>query len=367
MVNVPCCSPISALALVVAPLLNGVIKRSKAGWQNRQGPGILQPWFDLWKYLGRESVVSEHASWLFRWAPYVYFAAHLAAAALVPTLVLASPLCGDGRRRSCWSACSLWLASPWRWPRWTPPATSAGWAPAGSWPSPPWWSRRCSSPSSPWPFPPARRSWARWWAMGSMSVARLLALGGALHRRHSRDGADPRRQPGYAPGADHGPRGHAAGVLRPSAGAAPLGHPHQAVGHALAAGGPVFPWGMARDASALSLALGLGSLPAEADGCWAWPSLWSRAPTSSCASSGCRSCWARRACSGCWRSPLSTWWEARHDPSRFPGRPGPVGQSGAPSPGDGPGLGAAPAAGELRSGCWPCRECCWRPRPRWSP
>lgn len=84
------------LALVAAPLLNGIIKRSKAGWQNRQGPGVLQPWFDLWKYLGRESVVSQHASWVFRWAPYVYFAAHLAAAGLVPTLVVASPLGGVG-------------------------------------------------------------------------------------------------------------------------------------------------------------------------------------------------------------------------------------------------------------------------------
>lgn len=85
-----------ALALLVAPLLNGVIKRSKAGWQNRRGPGVLQPWFDILKYLGRESVVSEHASWIFRWAPYLYFGAHLAAAGLVPTLLVESPLAGMG-------------------------------------------------------------------------------------------------------------------------------------------------------------------------------------------------------------------------------------------------------------------------------
>lgn len=94
--NVPLLLVNLGLALLVAPLLNGVIKRSKAGWQNRQGPGILQPWFDIWKYLGRESVVSEHASWIFQRAPYVYFAAHLAAAALVPTLMVTSPLSGMG-------------------------------------------------------------------------------------------------------------------------------------------------------------------------------------------------------------------------------------------------------------------------------
>lgn len=84
------------LALAIAPLLNGIIKKSKASWQNRRGPGIFQPWFDIWKYLGRESVVSEHASWIFRVAPYVYFAAHLAAAGLVPSLIITSPLGGIG-------------------------------------------------------------------------------------------------------------------------------------------------------------------------------------------------------------------------------------------------------------------------------
>lgn len=96
MVNVALLLANLGLALVAAPLLNGLIKSSKAGWQNRQGPGILQPWFDLWKYLSRESVVSQHASWLFRWAPYLYFAAHLAAAGLVPTLAVLSPLSGMG-------------------------------------------------------------------------------------------------------------------------------------------------------------------------------------------------------------------------------------------------------------------------------
>ncbi|MBI3968630.1 MAG: NADH-quinone oxidoreductase subunit H [Chloroflexi bacterium] len=84
------------LALLVAPLLNGVIKAAKAGWQNRRGPGLLQPWLDLLKYLSRQSVVSEHASWLFRWAPAVYFGAHVVAAALVPLVAVDSPLNGVG-------------------------------------------------------------------------------------------------------------------------------------------------------------------------------------------------------------------------------------------------------------------------------
>ena len=57
------------LMLALAPLLQGGIKRSKAHWQNRRGPGLLQPYRDIAKLFARESVVSDQASWLFRAAP----------------------------------------------------------------------------------------------------------------------------------------------------------------------------------------------------------------------------------------------------------------------------------------------------------
>src|SRR3954466_772986 len=85
-----------ALGLIAAPLLNGVIKRAKAGWQNRRGPVLLQPWYDIRKYLAREDVTSEHASWLYLWAPYVYFGAFLIAMGLVPTIMARSPLGSAG-------------------------------------------------------------------------------------------------------------------------------------------------------------------------------------------------------------------------------------------------------------------------------
>jgi formate hydrogenlyase subunit 4 len=85
-----------ALLVVFAPLLQGGIKTIKARWQNRRGPGILQPYRDIAKFLGRESVVSDQASWVFRWAPAVYAAAILAAAMLVPTLARRSAAPGVG-------------------------------------------------------------------------------------------------------------------------------------------------------------------------------------------------------------------------------------------------------------------------------
>lgn len=75
------------LVLFLSPLLQGSIKTAKARWQNRRGPGPLQPYRDVAKYLARESVVSDRASWIFRWAPWLYAAALITAAALVPTIM----------------------------------------------------------------------------------------------------------------------------------------------------------------------------------------------------------------------------------------------------------------------------------------
>lgn len=85
-----------ALALAFAPFLNGVIKAVKARLQNRRGPSPWQPYADLTKFLARESVVSEHASWIFRLAPQLYFGALLTTAALVPMWAARPPLAGAG-------------------------------------------------------------------------------------------------------------------------------------------------------------------------------------------------------------------------------------------------------------------------------
>lgn len=82
----------SLLVLLAAPFLNGIIKAVKAFFQGRRGPSVAQPAFDLLKYLSRESVVSEHGSWIVRWAPPVYFATSLVAAGLLPTVFAHPPL-----------------------------------------------------------------------------------------------------------------------------------------------------------------------------------------------------------------------------------------------------------------------------------
>ena len=73
------------LVLITGPLLLGWVRTLKARLLRRRGPSPLQPYRDLLRLIRKEVVLADNASWLFRAAPYVIFAAIWVAAALVPT------------------------------------------------------------------------------------------------------------------------------------------------------------------------------------------------------------------------------------------------------------------------------------------
>ena len=72
------------LALVLSPLLFGVISRIQALFTGRHGQPLLQTYFDLWKLLRKGAVYSRTTTWLFRAGPMVGLAAVLLAVALMP-------------------------------------------------------------------------------------------------------------------------------------------------------------------------------------------------------------------------------------------------------------------------------------------
>ncbi len=82
----------TALLLLLAPLMSGIIKNWKAKLQNRRGPRIWQPYSDLIKFFRKDMVISEHASWVFTAAPYVVFLSALLAGLMVPMLTAQAPL-----------------------------------------------------------------------------------------------------------------------------------------------------------------------------------------------------------------------------------------------------------------------------------
>jgi formate hydrogenlyase subunit 4 len=80
----------SLMALLLAPGLVGFIRWFKARLQGRRGAPPWQPYYDLRRLFGKEVVISNNASWLFRFAPYLIFASTLAVTMLVP--LVAAPL-----------------------------------------------------------------------------------------------------------------------------------------------------------------------------------------------------------------------------------------------------------------------------------
>src|SRR5438067_11894428 len=78
--------------LAAAPLLKAAIKKMKATLQNRQGPPLLQGYYDLAKLLRKDPLRSETATWVYMAGPRVYLAAAVAATTLVPVLVAGAPL-----------------------------------------------------------------------------------------------------------------------------------------------------------------------------------------------------------------------------------------------------------------------------------
>jgi len=77
-----------ALVLALAPLLTGVTRKVKARLLRRVGAPVWQPYRDLARLMRKEVVLAHNASWLFRAAPYLIFAATWVAAALVPTFAI---------------------------------------------------------------------------------------------------------------------------------------------------------------------------------------------------------------------------------------------------------------------------------------
>jgi formate hydrogenlyase subunit 4 len=72
------------VVLALPPLVNGIVRKSKARLQNRLGPPLSQSYFDLLKLFRKEALVSVNASWIFRVTPYIVFGTTFLVALLMP-------------------------------------------------------------------------------------------------------------------------------------------------------------------------------------------------------------------------------------------------------------------------------------------
>ena len=69
-----------------APGLSGFIAWFEARLQGRRGPRIFQPYFDLFKLFGKETLIPAGVGPIFRLAPVVSFACYLTVPMLIPVL-----------------------------------------------------------------------------------------------------------------------------------------------------------------------------------------------------------------------------------------------------------------------------------------
>ena len=75
-----------AIALLLAPILNGWVNQCRAWLQNRSAPPLLQTYYTLNKLFHKDVLLAHNASSLFRAAPYFIFSCMALASAIVPTL-----------------------------------------------------------------------------------------------------------------------------------------------------------------------------------------------------------------------------------------------------------------------------------------
>lgn len=84
------------LAILMPPLLLGVIGKTKAAFAGRVGAPYFQPYYDILRLMRKGSVFSETTTWIFRAGPVVNLAAVSIAALLIPLGNHASPVSFTG-------------------------------------------------------------------------------------------------------------------------------------------------------------------------------------------------------------------------------------------------------------------------------
>lgn len=78
--------------IVGAPLVVGLTRQVRARWEGRAGGGVLQPWRDIVKQLGKQQIRPLGTTVVFAAAPVIVAASTLLIAAIAPLVATGSPL-----------------------------------------------------------------------------------------------------------------------------------------------------------------------------------------------------------------------------------------------------------------------------------
>ncbi|MGB8388801.1 respiratory chain complex I subunit 1 family protein [Mycobacterium sp.] len=78
--------------MVGAPLVIGLTRQVRARWEGRVGGGVLQPWRDIVKQLGKQQITPHGTTVVFAAAPAIVAGSTLLIAAIAPLVATGSPL-----------------------------------------------------------------------------------------------------------------------------------------------------------------------------------------------------------------------------------------------------------------------------------
>lgn len=70
--------------IILAPLVSGFIRKIKNNIRMRKGAPVLQPYYNFFKLLFKDEVISENSSWVFGLSPFIVLASSITALLLLP-------------------------------------------------------------------------------------------------------------------------------------------------------------------------------------------------------------------------------------------------------------------------------------------
>ncbi|MEM0139293.1 MAG: respiratory chain complex I subunit 1 family protein [Ferroplasma sp.] len=73
--------------VLFSPLVVGIFEKLKANIESRKGPSIFQPYYDIFKLLKKETVVSANSSGIFIYTPYIAFGIYSLIALIIPVFM----------------------------------------------------------------------------------------------------------------------------------------------------------------------------------------------------------------------------------------------------------------------------------------
>jgi len=77
--------------ILLAPLVIGILKKLEERFESKQGPSIFQEYYNLYKFLKKQSVYPETASPFFQYVPYISFSLYAFLTLILP-IITAFPL-----------------------------------------------------------------------------------------------------------------------------------------------------------------------------------------------------------------------------------------------------------------------------------